>query len=90
MKFSNPGRFMEVFDPDQSQLEMCKVQRCLCRDWHRFAPVFNDESVGLSNGADVCDCLVTDCPGYHFPCPRCSLPKCGGNAAETGAGSIWR
>ena len=45
---------------------------------HRAIRMYNNEGVRLSDGADVCDCLVQDCPGCHFPCSRCSSPKCGG------------
>ncbi|GFQ91836.1 ARF7EP_C domain-containing protein [Trichonephila clavata] len=26
---------------------------------------------------DACDCLIENCPGCFFPCPKCSSPKCG-------------
>jgi len=32
LKFSNPGRFMEDFDPDRSRREMRKVQRRFYRE----------------------------------------------------------
>ena len=26
---------------------------------------------------DICDCLIQDCPGCWFSCPKCSSNKCG-------------
>jgi len=46
-------------------------------DSPRATRVYNNVGVRLSDNADVCDCMVVDCPGCHWPCPRCSSPKCG-------------
>ena len=39
--------------------------------------VYDSHGRLLGSGLDVCDCLLTDCPGCHFPCPKCSSGKCG-------------
>ena len=31
----------------------------------------------IPTGADLCDCLVTDCRGCFYPCRRCQSTKCG-------------
>jgi len=77
LQFKNPGRFMEDFNPECSQREMRKVQRKFYRENSRGNRQFDDRGTRLADGLDVCDCLVKDCPGCHFPCPRCSSPKCG-------------
>lgn len=30
----------------------------------------------IEEGTDFCDCLEPSCPGCHFPCVKCSSPKC--------------
>ena len=44
---------------------------------HRATRMYTSDGKRLSDGADVCDCLIHTCPGCHFPCPKCLSPKCG-------------
>ena len=40
--------------------------------------LYDDTGRLLANNKDLCDCLDVECPGCHFPCPRCRSEKCGG------------
>jgi hypothetical protein len=78
LKFRNPGRFMEDFNPDKSGREMRKMNRKCYTDKTKKA-VYDENGRLLEDGRDLCDCLDGLCPGCHFPCPKCGSGKCGGD-----------
>ncbi|XP_059143647.1 ARL14 effector protein-like [Physella acuta] len=71
------GTFMADFDPEKSKREMRKMNRRLYTKESRKNQLYDDKGVFLETSIDICDCLEKDCPGCHFPCPRCTSPKCG-------------
>ncbi|XP_049826629.1 ARL14 effector protein-like [Aethina tumida] len=40
-------------------------------------PLFDKRGVHIKSGTDLCDCLIPDCVGCFFDCPKCGSPKCG-------------
>lgn len=38
---------------------------------------YNARGVHIASNKDACDCLQPNCPGCHFPCPKCGSQKCG-------------
>uniref|UniRef100_A0A6A7FZ54 Endochitinase A-like n=1 Tax=Hirondellea gigas TaxID=1518452 RepID=A0A6A7FZ54_9CRUS len=58
---------IEYFDTVKTQ----KVNESLIHD-HKGRFIANDRSLH-----DACDCLQDECPGCHFPCPKCRSTKCG-------------
>ncbi|XP_005096539.1 ARL14 effector protein-like [Aplysia californica] len=71
------GTFMVDFDPERSQREMRKMNRRLHTKESKKNQAYDSQGILLENGLDLCDCLDKDCPGCHFPCPRCNSAKCG-------------
>ena len=79
------SRFLEDFDPLKRrsaktrkvllrQDEVLKNNQSLLKSSKK---VYDSKGVLLHNRRDMCDCLTEDCPGCHFPCPKCKSSKCG-------------
>ncbi|CAL1538091.1 unnamed protein product [Lymnaea stagnalis] len=71
------GTFMVDFDPEKSKREMRKMNRRIYSKESRKTNFYDDKGLLLEAQMDLCDCLHRDCPGCHFPCPRCNSSKCG-------------
>jgi len=78
LKFRNPGRFMEDFNPDSSGREMRKMHRKIYT-YKARQNIYDNEGRLMADGRDLCDCLDEECPGCHFPCLKCGSQKCGGD-----------
>jgi len=79
LTFRNPGpSTIDLFDPERSGREMRKVTRRIYTEKLRRNQQYDDQGLLLQERTDLCDCLDRDCPGCHFPCPKCGSEKCGG------------
>lgn len=67
------------------ELFMVKYFLLLC-DSKKLNQMYDETGRLLENSLDICDCLDKDCPGCHFPCPKCASEKCG---AECRSGRRW-
>ncbi|XP_035699739.1 ARL14 effector protein-like isoform X4 [Branchiostoma floridae] len=82
LQFRNPGPMLQDFDPEKSEREKRKLTRMVQQqkqkaDKHKKRSVYDEAGVLISDGRDLCDCLEQDCPGCHYPCPKCGSEKCG-------------
>lgn len=68
--------FLQNFDPEQSEREKRKLNRRLTHG-NKKLYVYDENGLLIANKMDLCDCLQVDCPGCHFPCPKCTSKKCG-------------
>lgn len=77
-RFDLNNKFMENFNPEQSNRERRKLNRKIQYDGRRNV-LYNDRGIHLETGRDLCDCLDESCSGCHFPCPnsKCRSCKCG-------------
>merc|ERR1712071_219775 len=60
------GRKSGLNRPVQRETRLAKKAKCM----------YEDKGVLLHDGADLCDCLRSSCPGCYFPCTKCRSPKC--------------
>ncbi|KAG5322676.1 AL14E protein, partial [Pseudoatta argentina] len=67
-------KFLRNFDPEHSEREKRKLYRRLYQSYRKH--LYNDEGIFIRTSDDLCDCLSLNCPGCHFPCSKCSSPKC--------------
>lgn len=77
------NEFMENFNPKTSERMRRKKKKVQyfnsnTRGRSSQASAFHgpDGSL-LASGKDLCDCLISTCPGCHFPCSKCGSGKCG-------------
>lgn len=80
-KQDESSKFMTNFDPSVSRRtkQQAKGGRATGNSSGnvRKAAVYDNKGVIIQLGLDVCDCLEENCPGCHFPCPKCRSAKCG-------------
>lgn len=68
-------KFMQNFDPERSNRERRKLRRKIYTEKRQH--LYDERGILVQHGQDLCDCLDVQCPGCHFPCSKCSSPKCG-------------
>ncbi|KAJ9582400.1 hypothetical protein L9F63_003253 [Diploptera punctata] len=69
-------KFMENFDPERSNRERRKLTRKIYTGGRKQSNVYDEKGVIMTLEKDLCDCLDEQCPGCHFPCPKCRSCKC--------------
>ncbi|XP_057300408.1 uncharacterized protein LOC130631783 isoform X1 [Hydractinia symbiolongicarpus] len=87
--FHNPGpstKDLLGFKPEFSNRERRKLNRLLGDKSSnqgkrgkktKKATLHDNNGCLKSTGQDLCDCMIADCPGCHYPCPQCNSEKCG-------------
>ncbi|XP_012215833.1 ARL14 effector protein-like [Linepithema humile] len=68
-------KFLRNFDPEHSEREKRKLYRRLYHSHRKH--LYDEKGIFIQSSDDLCDCLSSECPGCHFPCPKCSSQKCG-------------
>ncbi|XP_064104062.1 uncharacterized protein LOC135213896 [Macrobrachium nipponense] len=80
---NNQNKFMENFNPKTSERVKRKKKKVqyFNSTGRTKAPgshcIYGPDGTLASTGKDLCDCLQGDCPGCHYPCPKCNSRKCG-------------
>ncbi|XP_071535634.1 uncharacterized protein [Panulirus ornatus] len=83
LQLNHQLKFMENFNPKTSERVRRKKKKVQYfsstgRTKNQAQPYFHgaDGSI-VGSGKNLCDCLQSDCPGCHYPCPKCGSGKCG-------------
>ncbi|XP_023333846.1 ARL14 effector protein-like [Eurytemora carolleeae] len=79
-KEDSSSNFMADFDPTRPRREKQRASKrssVAASKPARSNILFSDKGVHIKSGQDMCDCLILECPGCHFPCPKCKSTKCG-------------
>merc|ERR1712018_986638 len=72
---------LESFDQRSSRREKKKNQNINYRESgkgkSKNVNIYDEKGVMKFCKKDLCDCMDDECPGCHFPCPKCRSNKCG-------------
>ncbi|XP_063921705.1 ARL14 effector protein [Zophobas morio] len=74
------NRFLENFNPETSVREKRKLNRKINPPSNIRRPpgaLYDENGIHIASCTDLCDCLMEDCVGCFFPCPKCGSQKCG-------------
>lgn len=77
LQFRNPGPALGNFDPETSQRQERKLQRIMKQSQKGRKSLYDEGGCFISDGRDLCDCLMEACPGCFYPCDTCRSAKCG-------------
>ncbi|XP_015115240.1 ARL14 effector protein [Diachasma alloeum] len=72
-------KILRDFDPQRSEREKRKNTQQIRRLYpgSKKHVLYDESGIFMQNGMNLCDCLRQDCPGCHYPCPKCGSTKCG-------------
>lgn len=74
------NRFLENFNPETSVREKRKLNRKINPQTTVRRPpgaLYDENGTHIATCVDMCDCLIEDCLGCFFPCPKCGSQRCG-------------
>ena len=74
-------RRIEVSFIDFTDFSHCIIV-CMMSDFTNYfsgknVNIYDEKGVMKFCKKDLCDCMDDECPGCHFPCPKCRSNKCG-------------
>jgi len=81
-KQDDSSKFMSDFDPNQGRKAKLRISDKTYKPpvgtaTTKKSNIYDNKGILIAHGLDLCDCLIQECPGCHFPCPRCRSTKCG-------------
>ncbi|XP_068221143.1 uncharacterized protein [Palaemon carinicauda] len=88
LHINNQNKFMENFNPKTSERVKRKKKKVQYFNSSGRTKangpqcIYAQDGTLACSGKDLCDCLQGDCPGCHYPCPKCSSKKCGSECRQ--------